>query len=541
MVETREGAAPRNADAEAAPKRWMSVDEALKLARDLMDAGRLTEAEKVAQDVANGQGRNADAFHLIGIVAYRQGRLDRAIKFIEKAIELAPRTAAFHANLAEMYRLRGKTEPALAACERAVALDSRNSQAWNNFGIIHYDRGDFAKAEECYRKALAGNPQFAHAWNNLGNALVRLEREGEAHDAFQRAIALQTNYSEAMVNDGLNYREEGEFGLAAERLQQAIEANPKNANARISLAMLRMLQGDLKGGLAEYEWRLAMPGIRPRNLPGQLWRGEPIEGKRIFVHCEQGLGDTIHYLRFLKPLAARRPGAIILQTQASLQRLAELNFPFVEVVRSAPASDGADFHCALMSLPLLLSYPVERRDPQDAYLSAPGDQVEIFRNRFAGKGGLKVGLVWAGNTAHKYDYSRSMPAERLLPLLKVEGCHFYSLQIGSKPADAVLFKEGVTDLSKDVSNMMSTAAAIAALDLVIGVDTSLIHLAGALGTPVWTMLSRVPDWRWGLGGDTTPLYSSMRLFRQKQRRDWPGIVQDVAAALEQTVAARRQG
>ena len=540
MAETSERATPGRAEA-GSSKRWMSVEDALNLAREYLDAGRLPEAEKIAQEVSDAQGRNADAAHLVGIIAYRQGRIERAIKFIEKAISIAPRVAAFHANLTEMYRLRGKLEPALAAGERAVALDPSNAQAWNNLGIVQFDRGNFAKAEPCYRKALAASPQFAHAWNNLGNALVRLDREREAHDAFAHAIALNPLYSEAMVNDGLCYREEGEFDLAAERLQQAIGVNPQNANARISLAMLHMLRGDLRGGLPEYEWRLAMPGMRPRVLPGQPWRGEPLEGKRLFVYCEQGLGDTIHFLRFLKPLAARRPASIALRVQSGLQRLVEENFPEIEVLRGAPAADQADLHCALMSLPLLLSYPVEKREPQGPYLTAPADQVELFRQRFERYDGLKVGLVWAGNTTHKYDYSRSMTADVLPPLLQAEGCHFFSLQIGVKPADARIVKDGMIDLSKEVSNMTATAGAIAALDLVIGVDTSLIHLAGALGTPVWTMLASVPDWRWGLGSDTTPLYGSMRLFRQKQRRDWPGVVRDVTDALTQLAMTRRRG
>lgn len=535
MAETGEGAVPKSGTG-AAAKRWMSVDDALKLARDHMEAGRLPAAEKVAQEIADAQGRNADAFHLLGIIAYRQKRLDRAIKFIEKAIAIAPRTAAFHANLAEMYRLRGKTEPALAAGERAVALDPSNVQGWNNLGIIHYDRGDFAGAEQCYRKALAAAPAFAHAWNNLGNALTRLERDDEAHVAFATAISLQPQYSEAMVNDGLSYREEGQFDLAAERLRQAVDAHPKNANARISLAMLRMLRGDIDGGLPDYEWRLALPGARPKALPGELWRGGPLEGRRLFVYAEQGLGDTIQYLRYLKPLAMRRPGGISVQVQPGLQRLVELNFPYVDVVRAAPA---ADFHCALMSLPLLLAYPFGREEPP--YLVAPADQVEAFKARFAQYEGLKVGLVWAGNTAHKYDYSRSMSAEALAPIFKVAGSRFFSLQIGAKPADARIVKADMIDLAKDVSNMTATAAAIAALDLVIGVDTSLVHLAGALGTPVWTLLASVPDWRWGLGTDATPIYRSMRLFRQRQRRDWAGVVGEVATALEQFAAARRRG
>ena len=513
------------------PKKWMSVADALDLAREHLQAGRLVEAEKISGEIASARSNNPDAHHLLGIASFKLNRLERAIKAIERAIELAPQTAGFHANLAEMYRLRGRPELGLAAGEKAVALDPVNAQAWNNLGILHFDKGDFATSESCYRKAVAAQDSFAHAWNNLGNTLVRLNRDSEAHQAFARAIALMPDYSEAMVNDGLCFREEGELGLAEERFQQALQVNPKNINGRVSLSILRMLQGDYERGVPEYEWRLALPEIRRANLPGELWRGQSIADKRIFVYGEQGLGDVLQYLRYLKPLQTRRPISIVLQVQPGLQRLVEENFPFVEVVRNQPAADSADFHCAIMSLPYLLGLPILAAEAEEGYLEADEELVASFTKRFAAYPGLKVGLVWAGNTSHKYDHNRSMASEYLLPLLKAQGCTFFSLQIGSKAANADLLKAGMIDLSSDVSNMPSTAAAISALDLVIVVDTSLAHLAGALGAPVWTLLSAVPDWRWGLTAGTTPLYSSMRLFRQPKPHDWATVIAQISGAL----------
>lgn len=520
-------------------KRWMSVDDALRMARELFQQGRAADAARIAQEVADFRGGHPDAFHLLGVIAYQGGRLDRAIKFTEQAVRLAPQTAAFHSNLAEMCRLRGRLEQALAAGKRATELQPGNAQAWNNLGIIHFDRKDFAGAEACYRRALTLDERFGHAWNNLGNALVRLGRDEDAHQAFARAIALVPQYSEAMVNDGLCYREEGRFDLAGERLRQAIEANPNNANAHVSHAILQMLQGHEQEGLGEYEWRLALPGITPKGLPGQRWRGEPISGKRVFVFCEQGLGDTIQYLRYLTALAARRPETITVQVQPNLQRLVEDNFPFVKVVRNIPQADDSDFHCALMSLPLLLAQPVVGASAQGAYLSAPSDQADAWRTRLNG-GTLKVGLAWAGSVTHKYDYSRSIPADFLLPLLRTEGCSFHGLQIGSKAASEPLIHKGMVDLSRDVGTMTATAAAISALDLVISIDTSIAHLAGALGKPVWMMLCRVPDWRWRLTGETTPIYGSMRIFRQPERGDWASVVEAVSHALTEAAAARGQ-
>lgn len=524
--------------AESGAKKWMSVADALKLAREHLQANRLVEAEKVARDIIEARSSNADAHHILGVISFKQNKIERAIKSLERAIELAPRTAGFHANIAEMYRQRGQPELGLAAGEKAISLDPVNSQAWNNLGIICFDRGDFERSAECYRNAVSAQEDFAHAWNNLGNALVRLNREAEAHVAFSHAIALKPDYSESMVNDGLCFREEGELGLAQERFEQAIQSNPKNANARVSLAILHMLQGDYARGLGAYEWRLALPELRRVNLPGQPWRGEPIEGKRLFIYSEQGLGDAIQYVRYLKMVMKRRPASVVFQAQPGLQRLIEANFPDIEVVRNAPSANLVDVHCALMSLPFLMHLPIIPQASHPAYLTAPVDQVAAFRERFSTYSGLKIGLAWAGNTVHKYDYNRSMAGEFLQPLLKVPGCHFFSLQIGSKAVDTPLIKGGMIDLSRDVANMSATAGAISALDLVIAVDTSLAHLAGALGTPVWTLLAAVPDWRWGRTSSVTNIYDSMRLFRQPERRDWAAVVEQVRAALVDPAAFR---
>lgn len=522
--------------ANSGAKKWMSVADALKLAHDHLKANRLAAAEKVARDIIEARGGNADAHHILGVISFKQNKIERAIKSIERAIELAPNTAGFYANIAEMYRQRGQAELGLTTGEKAISLDPHNAQAWNNLGIIYFDRGNFERSAECYRKAVSVQENFSHAWNNLGNSLVRLDRDAEAHVAFSRAITLKADYSESMVNDGLCFREEGELELARERFEQAIQSNPKNANARVSLAILHMLQGNYPRGLGEYEWRLALPEIRRSNLPGQPWRGEPIEGKRLFIYSEQGLGDTIQYVRYLALVMKRHPASIVFQVQPGLQRLVEANFPDVEVVRNVPAADTVDVHCALMSLPALMRLPVIPDGPQSAYLTAPADQTEAFRQRFAPYSGLKIGLAWAGNTNHKYDYSRSMAGDFLMPLLGLPGCNFFSLQIGNKSVDAPLIKAGMIDLSKDVSNMSATAAAISALDLVIAVDTSLAHLAGAVGTPVWTLLAAVPDWRWGLSKSTTNLYASMRLFRQPARRDWGSVIEQLAAALADQAA-----
>lgn len=519
--------AETTAPGRATVQRLMPIVDVLRLARQHLESGALHEAEELAMQVARARNRNPDAFHLLGVIAFRQRKLDKAIAYVERAIALSPRTAAFHGNLAEMLRRRGFIERGLAAGRRAVALDPRNAQAWNNLGILEYERRAYAEAEHAYRRALDIDPRFAPGWNNLGNALVRLGRDEEGHAAYARAIALMPGYGEAMVNDALCFREEQKFVEAEGRLLQAIEVNPRDAHAHLVLATVKFLIGKTAEARREYEWRLALPRARPRGLPGAVWRGEPLEGKRLLLHAEQGLGDTLHALRYLRRLGTK-PAGVTLLVQRNLRRLVEENFPEVEVLVHQSEAVAADYHAAMMSLPFIISAD-ETGEP---YLAANAERAAAWRERLAPFAGRKIGLVWAGNRAHQNDHARSIRAENLRRLVDAPDCTFFSLQIGPAAAQFEALKDRVIDLSESVATMSETAAAISALDLVISVDTSIAHLAGALGTPVWTLLSRVPDWRWGLAGETTPLYRSMRLFRQPGRGDWTSVLDAVQTALD---------
>ncbi|HEY4342973.1 MAG TPA: tetratricopeptide repeat-containing glycosyltransferase family protein [Parvibaculum sp.] len=510
----------------------MSVDDALRLARDHLARGAFGEASRIAEQVAEQKRGSADAFHIMAVSAFRAGRLDKAIVHAERATARAPKTSAFWSNLAEMLRRRGFIERGLSAARRSLTLDPRNAQGWNTLGILEFERRNFAEAERACRRALDIDPSAASSWNNLGNALCRLERDAEAHEAYARAISSRPAYYEAMVNDALCWREEADFARATARLDEALVASPRNANAHLCRAIVSFLKGETAQGRIEYEWRLALPRAVPRALPGKAWRGEEIAGRRIFVFAEQGLGDTIQSLRYLRRLLERRVASISFLAPRNLRNLVARNFPEIDVATRMPEAGTVDYHCALMSLPLLLDGPAGTISPGTAYLTAEPERVAAWRERLAPFRGRKIGLVWAGNGTYQNDHNRSMRAQMFAPLLEVAGCHFFGLQIGPAGAQVSALKPGVQDLGDRVSNMSETAAAIAALDLVISVDTSLAHLAGALGTPVWTLLPHVPDWRWGMEGKAHPLYGFMRLFRQKTRRDWAGVIADVRMALD---------
>lgn len=444
-------------------------------------AGRDALAADAAREVMAREPGNVEAVGLLGVVGFRAGRRQEAIDWMERAIAANPNAAGLHAYLCEMYRKVGDLGRAIAVGRQVLALDSNSFQGLNQLGI----------------------------------ALLAADDVGGALDCLNRQLALR----------------------------------PDHAGLHVRRSMLRMLTGDVDGGLAEYDWRLALPNVRPQGLPplrpavlpGQFWRGEPLAGKSLFIWSEQGLGDAIHCMRFFPVLAAARPRRISGQLPPKLHPLVRMNFPSFGIVPHGDALGPADYHCEAMSLLRLVGRAPDWSETGAPYLAAPRQAVSRFRQLFAAHEGLKVGLVWSGNSNHRDDAIRSMPGRALLPLLEVEGCRFFSLQIGAKAEDAPLFDAGLIDLSAQVSNMTATAGAIAALDLVIGVDTSLVHMAGALGTPVWTLLNSVPDWRWGLGSPTTPLYRSMRLLRQKSRGDWAGVIDMARAALGRSVRAKMTG
>jgi len=282
--------------------------------------------------------------------------------------------------------------------------------------------------------------------------------------------------------------------------------------------------------------------VRPPRVPGRPWQGESLAGKRLLVHCEQGLGDTIQFVRYLSRLQAMQPSKLTFVSQPRLRSFLEDNLQGVTVIGKITSTTEADITIPLLSLPYKLHSRALRLPMGDPYLEAAPEAVADWRGRLAKRAraadDLKVGLAWAGSPTHKNDANRSIAFEEFLPLLDVPGVSFYSLQIGLKAGEVGKAGGRVVDLQGEVDNWPATAAAIVALDLVISVDTSIIHLTGALGRPAWLLLSQVPDWRWGLSGERTDWYPSLRLFRQASRRDWAGTVAAVKRALASEAATR---
>jgi tetratricopeptide (TPR) repeat protein len=511
----------------------LAIGDALALAEQHRLAGRLLEAEAYCRQVLAAEPREPDATHLLGLIAHQSGKLDEAITQLRRAVALAPDMPLYHANLGEMCRLAGRVDEAVAEGRRAVALKPDYPEALSNLGVALFEQKDFEAAAAHHRGAIALNPDFALAHSNLGNALHSLKRFDEAIASYRRAVALDHNFADGWSNLGTTLHHAGEYEESVAALRRAVALAPQHANAHSGLGILLLMRGDFAEGWDEYEWRLQSSEVKGPRFPQHPWQGESLAGRHIYVQAEQGFGDTIQFARYL-PMLQARAGRVTLRVHQSLLTLVRESLPGVEVLgdRGKPAPP-VDCECALLSLPRMFKTRLETIPAGVPYLRPPAETAAHWRGRLGAMTGLKVGLVWAGRPEHVNNFRRSVDLAALAPLFDVPGVAFVSLQVG--PSAAALAAPGAPSIAQvlpEHADFAETAGAIAALDLVIAVDTSVAHLAGALGKPAWVLLPSVTDWRWLIGREDNPWYPTLRLFRQQDDEPRAELIARVKAELE---------
>ena len=509
--------------------------ELLREAEQQRLAGRLAEAESACGHVLQSDPANAEAFHILGLVACQSGRLDAAIDHLRRAAALAPDHPVYRANLAEMLRLAGMTDEAIREGRQALALKPDYPEALSNLGIAHYENKEYAEAADCHRRALALNPDFARAHSNLGNALYAVKQFDEAAAAYRRAIAIDPGFADAWANLGTALHHAGRFDEAMPALRRALALDPAHANARSALGILLLMRGEFGEGWDEYEWRLLSNEVKGPAFPERPWQGESLKGRHIYVQAEQGFGDTLQFARYL-PMLAERAGAVSFRLHRELVTLMRANLPGIAVLGEDALPAPADCEAALVSLPRLFRTRHETIPALVPYLHAPPGHVLRWRQRLAGLKGLRVGLAWAGNPGHANDFRRSLEFAKLAPLFDVAGASFVSLQVGARAEDIKRSGVAMLDPSNEIEDFSASAGIVAALDLVITVDSAVAHLAGALGKPTWVLLPVVSDWRWLLEREDNPWYPTMRLFRQCPDGLWPPVIERVAAELGAVIA-----
>ncbi|QNM96197.1 O-linked N-acetylglucosamine transferase family protein [Chitinimonas koreensis] len=415
--------------------------------------------------------------------------------------------------------------------ERLARQAGERAEAWILRGMAARRRGDAEAAIAAYRHALTLDARQPDAYNNLANALKDLDRNEEAIPLYREALKLQPAAAQTLANLGGALHAVGRIDEAADTLAQAVALAPDNADAHWDYALALLHQGNYRSGLQEYEWRWRRRQPEPRALPGPEWDGGALDGRTVFVHAEQGLGDAIQCLRFL-PELARRGGRVMLEVQADLLPLVrELPAVAALLVQGEPIPPY-DCHVALMSLPLKLGLTLDGLGTEAGYLPANAARAGYWSARLP-RQGLRVGLVWAGNPRVRNDKIRSPRLAPLLPLFDLPGVTFVILQHGDgrRDLEGLALPPNVLDLAAEARDLADTAALMSALDLVVSSDTATAHLAGALGRPGWIVLPKVPDWRWLMERTDSPWYPSLKLYRQAEAGDWAGVVARLAADL----------
>jgi tetratricopeptide (TPR) repeat protein len=494
-------------------------------------AGRVQQAEALYRQILEQDPEQADALYLLGLVASQASRPDDAVALLERAIRARPGVGQYHLVLGRVLAAAGRHEAAVEAFREATRLQPDSPDAHNGLGIVLDACRAHEEAVDAFRRAIELRGDFAVAHYNLGNTLHELGRIDESIDAYRRAIAIEPRDPEMHTNLGQALMDRLDVDGALAAYDRALELAPDFAGARFNRALALLLDGRFEEGWREHEARHA--AMQRRYLMPRPWRGEPLEGRSLFVHSEQGLGDAVQFVRFL-PVLAAQGARITMRAQPQLLDLFRQSALGAEFVSEPGGEEDHDYQIPLLSIPGVLGTDAGSVPGAEGYLRAAPEKVAAYRERFFDRPGLKVGFVWQGNAAQKIDRLRSMPLDVLLPLLRVEAVEAYAMQKGERgerQLDGLPGDVRVTPLGPTFEDFTDTAAALSNLDLLISTCTSVPHVAGALGVPTWIMLAHQPDWRWLLERTDSPWYRSVRLFRQGAHGDWAPVVERVRDAL----------
>ena len=464
------------------------------------------------------------------------GHRDGALEFLDEAVRLDPFFRDAHMDRGDLLQSLERMEEAIAAYDRALEREPGHPGALNNRGAALLTLARYAEADAAFDAAICADPGAPQAWNNRGNLMMATQRPADAIACYERALALRADYLEALIGRALAKKQLGRFGEALAGLDAALALDPQSDHARNNKAVLLLQHGDFEAGLDLYEsrWILSRTAKRALKLPVPEWEGQALEGKSIIVFDEQGLGDAIQFIRFCLELADLGANVVFF-CRKRLHRLFSALSPRIRLVDDIAPGARFDYQIALCSLPRALRIRADAIPARTPYLSPEAPLVEKWAARL-GPDGLKVGVCWRGSGNLKADPGRALP-RAAFEALAMDGVRLISLQ---KPDDlppedragAPWLEQMGEDFDAGADAFVDTAASMASLDLIVSCDTSIAHLAGALGRPVYVLLQQVADWRWLTEREDCPWYPSIRLIRQSARGDWREPISRVAGMLK---------
>ena len=569
------------------PVSAVDIDEKFQQAVAFHQAGQLAQAERMCKQILRYNSQNAEAFHFLGIIACQTGKYPVAVDLIIHAIEIDSKQSPFYYSLANALREQGKFMEAIEAYQQAIRIQPNHADAYNNLGTIFINQNRIDDAIEAYQQAIQIQPNQGEAYYNLGNALHRQEKLEEAIEAYQQAIRIQPNYADAYNNLGVvlidhekleesvqiyqktleiqpNYadaynnlgnalREQGKLEESIRIFQKAIYIQPNYAEAHNNLAMTLLLKGDFKNGWKQYEWRRQCDNFpfEKRDFPQPFWEGTDPKDKSILVWTEQGIGDEIMFSSILPDLLNRNANVIV-ESDTRMVSLFQRSFPKIRFIpRQNPPNSQllnttVDYQTPIGSLGKWFrtdknSFILNR----NTYLRACPKKTSEIRKKYQelAKEKILIGISWKSTGINqRQTYSKKKKStllEHWQPVLAQRNYYFINLQYGNVKQELNEFqKHNNLKIHQDeeinsLSSLDDFAAQISALDLVISTSNTTVHLAGALGKQVWTLLPHIPDWRWTLEREDTLWYPKMRLFRQHRIGDWSDVFQQVKLALEQ--------
>jgi FKBP-type peptidyl-prolyl cis-trans isomerase 2/predicted TPR repeat methyltransferase len=442
-------------------------------------------------------GPNAEAYFRMGVLLQERNEFDEAIKYYLKAIAVDPFMTDAYYNMAVAYQKNGMVQESAECYQKVIEIAPNHEKAYVNLGISLKETGQYEEAAKYFEKALEIRPDYDIAYYNLGNISYFTGRFGEARRLYEKAVSVNPGYAEAHWN----------------------------------IALIDLLYGNYKDGWKGYEWRWKLESsIRRLDTSHSLWDGSDVKGKTILVSAEQGFGDTIQFVRYI-PLIEEKGAQVILECQQELIPLLQNMKAIQKIVQDNSPLPEFDNYCPLLSLPGIFDTTLENIPAIVPYITVDPLHVKKWGEKLRGtQSVMKIGIAWAGNPelAKPY-YNRSCSLESFSLLRQFDDINFYSLQKGEPAYDAQLSPEGlkIITYADEIHDFSDTAALIENLDLIISIDTSVAHLAGALGKPVWTLLPFIPDWRWLLNREDSPWYPTMRLFRQQAPGDWDSVIERV--------------
>jgi tetratricopeptide (TPR) repeat protein len=525
-------------------------------------AGKIASAKKRYREALKIDPNEADALHFMGVLCHQQGRNNEAISYLQRAVNARERFAPALQNLSKILLIEERYHEALEVAEHTLSFDENAHHALRTMAHAYQELHQFKNACRIYRRIDALFPNEVGTIRNLALSLSGLRRRDEAVAEYRRALKIEPEniitriglagalnaagafdeaiieldavlarkpeYVPALVHKGSALEGLDRFDEATELFREAIRIDPHHPEAHFNLGLALLSTGDLQSGWDEYAWRLRTQAFIKQKPPttAPIWQGEDIDGKSILLFPEQGLGDSIQFVRYARLLNER--GATV---YCCCHR------PLLNLLRPMEGVSGVyllgeqlppvNYQVSMMELPRVLRTNIDSIPLAEGYLKAP--DVSFDRPE-----GLSVGLVWQGNPSHARDMLRSIPLREMAPVIEVENVHFFSLQVGSGEAQisACGQQDRIRNLSDRLADFSVTAGVIDKLDLVISVDTSVAHVAGAIGKPLWLMLPTAADWRWGRDSITSPWYRSMKLFRQNIRGDWSGVTNCIKTELQ---------